>query len=553
MPLGQFTVTIDGAQIGGGEEKTAKLTVTANVGTLNFPDADQFRFPRQKAVNISLPYVLTLDTDTTDGDSENIGYTVLLTTNHGGRVETSFAARQAGSTINLADVTDVEFVPIPGSTNDAVITAVLGDETSDARAELSATIAAQTDTARVAAYQRSPTPPTRANVKTMIGAHYSGHGWTAMANAASSNMNDTADFLLGTQSAKVVTNTTSVDTGFKSPAIASANFTGCDVRLWLKFDDYAKLGKVSVFLYSSGTDFKSAVNAIDLTAGTEPPAMVKAGNWFAFDVPYSRFTGSGGTFNVAAVTEIRVYVSGKSGQGATVNFGGAAAIYQDEFAKWPNGVLTISMDDCWDGQTNYAVPYLDRFGERATFFPIANFTDVNRFSTARLQQLRDQGHEVGAHAGSLATHGTGWNAMTNAELVTELEALKQWQVDNGYSSNSLAYPLGNWNPTVAATVARYYESARLAEGGFHVNARPVNPYALRCYDAGTLTQAVIKTEMDRAKASKGWLILMYHQIVAAGATGNQATTAEFQEIVDYAHTLGMPIRTQGEVIKAAQG
>ena len=100
---------------------------------------------------------------------------------------------------------------------------------------------------------------------------------------------------------------------------------------------------------------------------------------------------------------------------------------------------------------------------------------------------------------------------------------------------------------------RYFHSGRLAEaaGDFPETARAANPMTMRAYDLGIVAKATFKARMDRAKADRGHIIGLVHNVVSSGASGGAINIADFAEIVDYAHTIGMPIRTLGEVRAAA--
>lgn len=116
MAFGQFDLVIDGEQQDGTPETGARLHLVAQgSGTLRDEAGNEFKFPADFAkaggVAISLPYTMTLFTDTTSGDSTTIGYEGYVTTGYD-RVEFMFAAPQAGSTVNLVDLTDSGVFPI---------------------------------------------------------------------------------------------------------------------------------------------------------------------------------------------------------------------------------------------------------------------------------------------------------------------------------------------------------------------------------------------------------------------------------------------------------
>ena len=62
--------------------------------------------------------------------------------------------------------------------------------------------------------------------------------------------------------------------------------------------------------------------------------------------------------------------------------------------------------------------------------------------------------------------------------------------------------------------------------------------------------ATFQSYIDYAKAHGRHLTLMVHQILASGASGpTNVNVADFQAIIDYAVSVGMPIRTIGQVLR----
>lgn len=405
-------------------------------------------------------------------------------------------------------------------------------------------------TAQSTSLLRTPTPSTRANPKVMVGAFAAGHGWTASGGGlASSNLNDTADFFLGTQSVKLVSLSTSGTSASAKTGLA-LDATGCDIRIFFKYDSAAALSNMKILLGAAGLADRYEKIVLDLsTSSTGAGYPSLPGDWCVIDVPFSSFATIGSPTR-SAIDTIQINILNKSGQPVTVQFGGVALVPTDELSRWPNGVVTLTFDDSYVGQWTNGRTYLDKFGLRGTFFPIVGSLGGSYFTLDNLKALRDQGHEIGAHATSSAAHTTGIASLSESARRAELEQLRQWQADNGFNSTSYAYPNGDWSRAAAIDVARYYDSARLAFANFPGGVRPEDQYRIRAVNGGS-QQASLNGFVDQAKAGKGWLNVVFHDIVASGATGNNITTANFQAFVDYCIAQGVPIRTQGEVMAKA--
>jgi peptidoglycan/xylan/chitin deacetylase (PgdA/CDA1 family) len=385
------------------------------------------------------------------------------------------------------------------------------------------------------------------NVVRMMQCNGTGHTWTAAgAGLGSSNLNDTTDYYLGTQCVSLVSNGTTSSMFAKTTGLA-LDCTGRDLRIWFKYDSAVNCNNIQLVLGDNALTNTYTAQVLVLSSTTDAVGyQAQPGFWNVIDIPFSFFAVAG-TPTRASIDTIRVNALAKSGQTTTFKLGGVATIAEDERGKWPNGVVTLCFDDSFDGQWNIARPYLDTYGDRATYFPIVNQVGVGQFTVARLQSLWSQGNEVGAHATSNTTHAQGLVAMTSAQRRTELATIRQWQLDNGFPSVSYAYPNGWWTPDVIGDLSRYYSTGRLAFGTYISNTRPALPYSVASI-AGQVSS--LTTYVDQAKTNKGWCVFTIHD-VSTGGGGNATTTANFKALVDYCHTQGVPIRTMAEVINAA--
>lgn len=171
MPLGTFTVTIDGNQLGAGTETSAEIVVKFSDGRQFVRDTDEgaFWFPHlsnEERQPVSLPYDLVLVTDVETGESETIGYEVTAFTRGKRRVIAGpFPAQAAGSTVALTAVTSdfagqvseslalraetaaaeaaaaAAAAEAVGATNDAITEGLITDSGSATSAALAATVA----------------------------------------------------------------------------------------------------------------------------------------------------------------------------------------------------------------------------------------------------------------------------------------------------------------------------------------------------------------------------------------------------------------------------
>ena len=198
----------------------------------------------------------------------------------------------------------------------------------------------------------------------------------------------------------------------------------------------------------------------------------------------------------------------------------------NQFA-WPDGkriALSISFDDARFSQLDCGLPILDEHGVKATFY-----ISLNAFNQ-RLHEWRAalaNGHEIGNHTVNHPCGANyGWadgNALeyyTLERMDGELtEANAEIEKPIGVKPRTFAYPCGQKYVGRGAALQSYVPLAAkhfLAARGFG-DERPND--ALRCdlaqlcgMDADTDSFDLLKSYLDYAYASGGWLILASHEV-----------------------------------------
>jgi hypothetical protein len=175
----------------------------------------------------------------------------------------------------------------------------------------------------------------------------------------------------------------------------------------------------------------------------------------------------------------------------------------------------------------------------------------------QLVNLRDQHHwEIAGHSLTIASHNlpNGLDDLNEAQLKNEMDGLRDWIYENGFSRASYAYPKGAASPEVRHYVRRDYCSGRVTAQGPET-LPPRNKYILRGWSINGLEsdQADVKAVVDRAVASGTWAILSFHDIVG-GAPGASTdfNDDEFEAVVDYVHALQkqgkLRVRTVGDAV-----
>lgn len=428
------------------------------------------------------------------------------------------------------------------TTTDTAIATAVNDPASQARTALDDAFAPR------AAYTVATRgfAPVVAPVASMISALQAGHGWTNIGGTAT--LNDTSDYVLGTQSAKIATNGTGTATSFDKTGL-TVDATGKFFRLWLKVSDWSKLNTMQMYV-GDGTLANNVNGQILNGPGyRETQSFIRSGEWTVMDVPYSDLITVAGAPNRAAIARIRLTFTDRGNGPVTVSLNGLALV-DEPVGRYPNGVVSLTFDDNPSSAFTVARPYLDKYGYAGTLYPVIDrIGAAGSMTVAQMLQLQNQnGWDFGAHASTLQRHTSGFQNMTEAELTTEFETIRNWMRDNGLRGESYAWPNGDSSPLAEKIASRYFRSGRSIYYRTHEVVPPTNPFRLRALNATGYSLAQLQAEVDRAKAGRHWLVLIFHDIVTTPSALNDVATATFQGLVDYLNTQQMAVRTVSQVL-----
>jgi hypothetical protein len=376
-----------------------------------------------------------------------------------------------------------------------------------------------------------------------------GHGWTYTNVAVPVNLNDTTDYVLGTQAAKFTTifNATASGGGIRKTAMTPLDMTGKGMLIWLKVEtpDIANLAFLNINIGDNA--FANRYRAQFFGLGNEP---YKANEWFPLQIAWANFEASkAGTPTRNSITAIEV--SGAEGSGkppVTVHVGGVAT-FAETPANYPNGALSFGFDDSFGSHSTYAVPKLSLYGYTATLFPIIDRLGTATYLTlAQVKAMQNiYGWEIGAHASSVANH-TSYLTKTDAQIESEMAAIRTWQADNGLQSSTFAWPVGYYNSNAVAKVSKHYAVAR-STGGYHDPVAVTDTMRINSHTVvAATTLAAAKLWVDQAVAGKSWLKLCFHDIKASGATGNDWNVADFNALVDYIAASGITVGSFRDIL-----
>ncbi|MGW2932969.1 polysaccharide deacetylase family protein [Streptomyces sp. NPDC001156] len=402
-----------------------------------------------------------------------------------------------------------------------------------------------------------------------------GHGWTVGGTGtASSNVNDTTDFVRGTQALKVTTAANGIQSQVRKLAGPAMDLTGKLVRLILKVDDVTHLNRLEFLIGTS-----SFTNFYRWTVHTHSgvnPNYVQSGEWVTVHLNWADVTASGGTYTLNAsgtpssrsgFTDMQVNCYDDAAGPVTYHLQ-AVELVPDTTETFPNGVITISFDDSYASVYDLARPKMDALGFSGSMFNIAEAIGSSAvyLNTTQMRSMQDfSGWEMGGHAYGTAAHAARYTTMTEGDVADDFRKLRSWMVQNGFTSEHFAYPGGQFGKTtdgvpVDHIAARYFTSARSIISENVESFPAAMPYRLKAVTGindgtsiGGVTVSSLTTaggKLDRCLNNGDWLNLCLHKIV----TGTPADSTEisqtgFNTLMDAISSRGIPVVTVSEAMR----
>lgn len=374
-----------------------------------------------------------------------------------------------------------------------------------------------------------------------------GHPFTTTGGTGSTfNLDDTSTYALGDRSIKITTNGTNQNTFVRKLNGTAMDFTDRVPVVWFKVDDHTHLLDCELWLGSGG----GLANAYKWNLAGLGSQYVGDDEWVVASLPWSKATVVG-TPNRAALTDVNWQVFDGSAGVLNMWWGGLAS-EPDTTVDFPNGLVTFTFDDGYASTRTIAAPYLQSAGHQGTCFVINDVIDTaNYMTTAQLQELQDTyGFEIGLHSATSADHNAvgGLTSLSADELVANMQTNRAFLASKGIKyPTSLGYPQGIFDADTVETLRTLVTSARTTDLSTLETVPPGDRLKIhaKAVDA-SVSVATVTALIDQAKANNEWLVLLFHDIVAAGATGPQVLTADFEAIVDYVGTASVSTATFSE-------
>lgn len=215
---------------------------------------------------------------------------------------------------------------------------------------------------------------------------------------------------------------------------------------------------------------------------------------------------------------------------------------------WNRALVSVTFDDGWTSQFSNALPILNKYGLKATFYIISGeLTDQPDYMTgSQVNNLYLQGMEIGSHT---VSH-VDLTQATQASLVNQMSQ-SQTTLQNliGASVTSFAYPYGAYNANTIAVGKQYYQSQRSVNSGYNTKDN-MDVTQLKIYEVDSdIPNAQVEAWIRGAIDQNAWLILVYHEVgMSIGGDKYHVSTSNLDAQMNYLKNSGVQVVTVNQAL-----
>jgi hypothetical protein len=209
------------------------------------------------------------------------------------------------------------------------------------------------------------------------------------------------------------------------------------------------------------------------------------------------------------------------------------------------GFITFWFDDAWLSQYELAVPVLEPRGYKASLaVPTKSIGNYNYMTWNHVQHLQTIGWEITSHSRS---HNCDVTKLSVDDLISETYGARADLVEQGFVTTVYVTPCSSDSQELINYIKKFYLGLRTGEGG--INPVPViDQYHILAYGlTSDTTISSIRSWIKNTEESKGWLILMFHQIDDSGEE-YAVTPGFFHAIVDEVTASTLTVALPSEVL-----
>lgn len=344
---------------------------------------------------------------------------------------------------------------------------------------------------------------------------------------------DTADYVVGTQSMNVTTQTLGTFAGIYNEV--SFDLSGRNIRIYVKSPNWSLVSQCVLILGSDSWTLANTVT-LDIRTGLQNPPNDE---WIEIVVPRSSFEVYGSPdWSAINMALFRVKDTGSSF--ATVKLDSISS-----FTEGQEGVVSITFDDGWSSLYSEGKPIMDANGFVGTAFIIpAKVGTAGYVTQEEVDALHSAGWDISGHS------DYNLPSLTSGQLTAEIDYVASYLASGDYRGKDLfAYPYGAWNGAVVTELKNKFIAGFNIDGWnnplsnlspFRINRQSVDKWT---------TTAMIQGWIDAAVANKEWCILNFHTLVDTLVDGQDFLIDDFRTVIEYLNTNNILTLPVSEVLE----
>lgn len=219
-------------------------------------------------------------------------------------------------------------------------------------------------------------------------------------------------------------------------------------------------------------------------------------------------------------------------------------------------LVSIEFDDGWTTAYQYGLPLVESFGWRPMQYIItdtainnANYGTGTYMTPAQIKDWNLRG-DIGSHT---ITHPS-LPSLSLTQMTNELTASKSY-LDGllGEPTRLLATPYCESNATVVSVAKTLYQASRNCEAVANTKAN-FDRYNLNSFIVlNTTSDAELVAQLNAAKASNGWLTLVWHELAGDNKNAWSVSPATLQRQLQLVKNSGITVVTTQQALNESLG
>lgn len=208
-------------------------------------------------------------------------------------------------------------------------------------------------------------------------------------------------------------------------------------------------------------------------------------------------------------------------------------------------LVTLTYDDGFEENVTTVLPRLNAAGIKSTQCYATQFIEGQPAQVQSVMQFKNSGHEICSHT---VTH-PALTTVSSSQLVHELTHSKQFlEATVGQPVPNFASPFGDYNAAVNAEIKKHYASHRTVDEGYNTKDN-FNVYKVRVQNMQAhTTLSEFQSWIQKAKADKAWLVLVYHRVTSGEPEQFDTREADFVQQLNTLTSSGVTVKTYQDAL-----